>query len=162
MSKTRIIEAVRHLEVDTTRALLDAKPALLHVTDRRGFNLLHLACCVPCGDLGIDESVSAKLVTLLLDRGLDVESQLPPKQDKCTALFFAGRSRRHQGRRDGVPGVLELAEVRGGEVPRDEGRRRQRIGSEDAQDRAALRRGEGIRSDAPRVAREARRVAGPS
>src|SRR5205085_10448355 len=49
----------------------------------------HLACCVPCADLGVAESVSAKLVTLLLDRGLDVESQLPAQQDKCTALFFA-------------------------------------------------------------------------
>lgn len=89
MSKTRIIDAVTHLDVDVVRDLLDAKPELLQVTDRRGFNLLHLACCVPCADLGIAESVSAKLVNLLLDRGLDVESQLPPKHDKCTALFFA-------------------------------------------------------------------------
>ena len=64
-------------------------PALLHVTDRRGFNLLHLACCVPCTDLGIAESQAAKMVTVLLDNGLDVESMLPPAQDRCTALFFA-------------------------------------------------------------------------
>src|SRR5437588_487679 len=89
MSKTRIIDAVKQLDVDAVRDLLDAKPELLKVTDQRGFNLLHLACCVPCADLGIAESVSAKLVHLLLDRGLDVESQLPAKQDKCTALFFA-------------------------------------------------------------------------
>jgi hypothetical protein len=48
MSKTRIIDAVKHLDADAVRALLDAKPALLAATDQRGFNLLHLACCVPC------------------------------------------------------------------------------------------------------------------
>src|SRR5579864_7199154 len=89
MSKTRTIEAVKSLDVPAVRKLLDAKPELLKVADPRGFNLLHLACCVPCADLGMSESVSAKLVTLLLDRGLDVDSQLGPDQDRCTALFFA-------------------------------------------------------------------------
>lgn len=89
MSKTRIIDAVKHLDVDTVRDLLDARPGLLAVTDQRGFNLLLLACCVPAARLGIAESVGARLVTLLLDRGLDVESQLPARQEKCTALFFA-------------------------------------------------------------------------
>ena len=89
MSKTRMIEAVKQLDVDAVRDLLATEPDLLRVTDRRGFNLLHLACCVPCADLGIAESQSAKMVSLLLDRGLDVESKLPPEQDRCTALFFA-------------------------------------------------------------------------
>lgn len=89
MSKTRIIEAVKELDVAAVRGLLATKPDLLRVTDRRGFNLLHLACCVPCGDLGIAASHSAKMVNLLLDRGLDVESTLPREQDRCTALFFA-------------------------------------------------------------------------
>ena len=89
MSKTRMIEAVKQLDVDAVRGLLATDPHLLGVTDRRGFNLLHLACCVPCADLGIAWSQSAKMVSLLLDRGLDVESALPPEQDRCTALFFA-------------------------------------------------------------------------
>src|SRR5215831_12772595 len=89
MSKARMIGAVKELDVETVRALLAADPGLLRVTDRRGFNLLHLACCVPCADLGIAESYAAKMVTLLLDYGLDVESKLPPEQDRCTALFFA-------------------------------------------------------------------------
>lgn len=84
-----MIEAVKQLDVDTVRDLLATEPGLLSVTDRRGFNLLHLACCVPCADLGIAESHSAKMVSLLLDQGLDVESKLPPGQDRCTALFFA-------------------------------------------------------------------------
>lgn len=89
MSKARMIEAVKQLDVDAVRELLAREPGLLGVTDRRGFNLLHLACCVPCADLGIAESQSAKIVSLLLDHGLDVESTLPPEQDRCTALFFA-------------------------------------------------------------------------
>jgi len=89
MSKSRVIEAVKQLDFDEVRALLDAEPDLVSVTDRRGFNLLHLACCVPCADLGIPESQSARVVDLLLDRGLDVESKLQAEQDRCTALFFA-------------------------------------------------------------------------
>src|SRR5499427_11028873 len=89
MSKTRMIEAVKKLDIETVRALRADEPDLLRVTDRQGFNLLHLACCVPCADLGIAESHSAKMVRLLLDYGLDVESKLPPEQDGCTALFFA-------------------------------------------------------------------------
>ena len=89
MSKTRMIEAVKQLDIATVRTLLAADPDLLRVTDRRGFNLLHLACSVPCADLGIAESDAAQLVMLLLDEGLDVESMLPPEHDRCTALFFA-------------------------------------------------------------------------
>jgi uncharacterized protein len=89
MSKARMLGAVKALDVETVRALFAADPGLLRVTDRRGFNLLHLACCVPCSDLRIAESQAAKMVTVLLDNGLDVESKLPPEQDRCTALFFA-------------------------------------------------------------------------
>jgi hypothetical protein len=50
--------------------LLATEPAPLRATDRSGFNLLRLACCVPCADLAISESHSAKVVSLLLDYGL--------------------------------------------------------------------------------------------
>jgi ankyrin repeat protein len=89
MSKTRMIEAVKKLEFETVRTLLAADARLLRVTDRRGFNLLHIACCVPCAELGVPESHAAKMVNLLLDEGLDVESKLPARQEGCTALFFA-------------------------------------------------------------------------
>jgi ankyrin repeat protein len=89
MSKTRMIAAVKKLDIATVRDLLAADPDLLGVTDRRGLNLLHLACSVPCADLGMAESDSARIVNLLLDHGLDVESKLPREQDSCTALFFA-------------------------------------------------------------------------
>jgi ankyrin repeat protein len=89
MSKARIVEAVRTLDLESARRLVDANPALLQVTDRAGRNLLHLACSASCADLKLPESVSARLVNFLLDRGLDVESTLPEGRDRCTALFFA-------------------------------------------------------------------------
>ncbi len=108
MSKTRLIEAVRQLDVDAVRDLLAEDPGLVGVTDRRGFNLLHLACCVPCA-VGIAESQAAKMVGLLLDRGLDVESTLPREQDRCTALFFAVARGRN-------PTVIRLLLERGAKV----------------------------------------------
>jgi len=88
MSKTRMIEAVEHLDLESTRRLLDANPALLTVTDRRGRNLLHLACSASCSTLKKPESAAARIVNLLLDRGLDVESPMADG-DKGTALWFA-------------------------------------------------------------------------
>jgi len=88
MSKTRMIESVQNLDLESARKLLDAKPALLTVTDRRGRNLLHLACSASCSKLKMPESASARMVNLLLDRGLDVESPMA-SGDRCTALWFA-------------------------------------------------------------------------
>jgi ankyrin repeat protein len=95
MSKSRIIEAVQHLDVKSTRELLDARPALISVADRQGRNLLHLACSVSCSKLKLPEAKSASMVNLLLDRGMDVESPLPDEScGGCTALWFAvGRGR---------------------------------------------------------------------
>ena len=87
MSKTRIIESVKNLDLQSTRTLLQAKPSLLTVTDRQGRNLLHLACSASCAELNVPEGVSARLVNFLLDRGLDIES--PVGRDACTVLFFA-------------------------------------------------------------------------
>ena len=87
MSKGRLIEAVQNLDLRTTSKLLDAKPALLSVTDRQGRNLLHLACSASCKELKVPESMSARMVNFLLDLGMDIDS--PMGRDKCTALFFA-------------------------------------------------------------------------
>ena len=97
MSKTRIIEAVKNLDLESTKTLLQAKPSLLTVTDAKGRNLLHLACSASCEKLKVPESVSARIVNLLLDRGLDVESPLLVDDcDTVNALWFAvarGRNR---------------------------------------------------------------------
>ena len=58
MSKTRIIEAVKTLNVGAVRKLPDAKPSLLTVTDRASRNLLHLACSASCADLKVLETAS--------------------------------------------------------------------------------------------------------
>ena len=87
MSKTRVIEAVKTLDFESTRKLLDANPSLLTVVDRQGRNLLHLACSASCGKLEVSEALSARLVNFLLDRGMDIES--PVGRDACTVLFFA-------------------------------------------------------------------------
>jgi ankyrin repeat protein len=89
VSKARILEAVRHLDVEGTMALLDRQPSLLSVTDRSGRNLLHVACSVSCQDLGVSEAVSARLVNLLLDRGLDVDSPLLTSGYPCNSVWFA-------------------------------------------------------------------------
>ena len=88
MSKTRIIQAVKDLDVEAVRDLLDDKPALLTVREPGGRNLLHMACSVPCADLKIPEALAAKMANLLLDRGIEIDATKEHK-DRCTALFFA-------------------------------------------------------------------------
>jgi len=93
MSKTRILEAARRLDLLSVKALLEADPSLRATTDRHGRNLLHLACSASCSKLKVSESASARMVNFLLDHGFDVESQMTDR-DRCTALWFAvGRGR---------------------------------------------------------------------
>jgi len=87
MSKTRIIEAVKDLDLESTEKLLKAKPSLITVTDRGGRNLLHLACSVSREKVRSPETPPARMVNFLLDRGLEID--LPVGPDACTALFFA-------------------------------------------------------------------------
>jgi ankyrin repeat protein len=86
-SKTRLIEAVRALDLESARDQLDAKPSLLDVTDRQGRNLVHLACGASCTDIGVPEAHAARVVNLFLDRGLPIDE--PYGRDKCTPLFEA-------------------------------------------------------------------------
>ena len=98
MSKSRIIESVRNLDLKTTRELLDATPSLLNVTDRQGRNLLHLACSASCPNLKVPESTATRMVSFLLDCGMDLESPLAVSDcDTVNALWFAvarGRNRK--------------------------------------------------------------------
>ena len=87
MSKARIFEAVKTLDVETARRLIEAKPALLEAVDRQGRTLLHLACAANCAELKLPESDAARMVNMLLDWGLDIES--PIGKDHVTALFTA-------------------------------------------------------------------------
>jgi ankyrin repeat protein len=89
MSKTRLVEAVHHLDVKAARKLVDQNSSLLTVTDRSGRNLLHLACSVSCKELGVAEAIAARLVNWLLDCGLDVESTLVADGYPCNSVWFA-------------------------------------------------------------------------
>jgi ankyrin repeat protein len=89
MSKTRILERVRALDFAATKALLVGQPALLGVTDAGGRNLLHLACSASCKDLRLSEASSKRLVRLLLDRGIDIESTVVMDGYPCNSVWFA-------------------------------------------------------------------------
>jgi ankyrin repeat protein len=93
VSKTRIIESVKRLNLATTRALLDAKPQLLAVRNRQELNLLHLACSASCERLKVPETDAVRMVRFLLDRGMDIEEQVG--RDRCPPLFFAVASGRN-------------------------------------------------------------------
>lgn len=88
MSKTRLIEAVKHLDLKETKEILEAKPELLKVWNEQGRNLLHLACSADCKRLEKPESAAVKMVTLLLDRGLDIEKTAAPDKRGRTALHI--------------------------------------------------------------------------
>jgi ankyrin repeat protein len=106
-SKTRLLEAVKALDVDAVRAQLDAKPALLGVTDRQGRNLLHQTCGVGTRDLEVPETLAPRLAELLLDRGLEIDAAYG--RDKCTALFEAVARARN-------PTLVRLLITRGAKV----------------------------------------------
>ena len=89
MSKTRIIESVKSLDLETTAKLLNAKPSLLMIRNRQGRNLLHLACSASCPKLKVPETVAVRTVKFLLDRGLDIEEPGLSGRDPCTPIFFA-------------------------------------------------------------------------
>ena len=75
MSKTRLFEAVKTLDLKATKKILEAKPELLKVWNDQGRNLLHMACSVDCTDLGKPESASARMVAYFLDSGFDIEEE---------------------------------------------------------------------------------------
>ena len=60
MSKTRLIEAVKHLDLQGTKDILEAKPELLRVWNDQGRNLLHLTCGASA-DVPDREGVTARL-----------------------------------------------------------------------------------------------------
>jgi ankyrin repeat protein len=107
MSKTRVIEAVMKLDLESTKTLLKDNPALLNVTDRQGRNLLHLACSASWEKLKMPEAASVRMAAFLLDRGMEID--IPVGPDGCTALFFAVANARN-------PTLIKLLLKRGAKV----------------------------------------------
>ena len=89
MSKTRLLEAVKQLDLAEAKRILAAKPELLSVWNEQGRNLLHLACSADCKKLGKPEAAAVKVVAFLLDRGLDIEQDGGAGPDLCKPIWFA-------------------------------------------------------------------------
>lgn len=89
MSKTRLFEAIKALDLASTRRILEAKPELLKAWNGQGRNLLHLACSADCKNLEKPESAAVRLVDYLLDRGLDIEEEGGAGPDLCKPIWFA-------------------------------------------------------------------------
>ena len=89
MSKTRLFEAVKQLDLPGAKQILEAKPDLLSVWNDQGRNLLHLACSVECKKLKKPEAAATKMVAFLLDRGLDIEQEGGAGPDLCKPIWFA-------------------------------------------------------------------------
>jgi len=107
MSKAAIIAAVQGLDLETTGALLTARPSLLAVTDRQGRNLLHLACSASPATRHVSEAAQVRMARLLLDRGLEIDVRVG--RDACTPLFFAVARARN-------PALVEALLARGAQV----------------------------------------------
>jgi ankyrin repeat protein len=87
MSKTALIESVKQLAIENTKRILAERPDLLHVTDRQGRNLLHIASAASTQRLGKSKATQVRLVSYLLDQGFEID--LTFGKDDVTALFAA-------------------------------------------------------------------------
>lgn len=72
MSKTRLFQAIKALDLETVAALVEARPDLLGVTDDRRRNPLHLLCSLPADSKTAHRSLA--LARRLLDAGIDVNA----------------------------------------------------------------------------------------
>jgi ankyrin repeat protein len=89
MSKTRLFEAIKTLDLKETKRILEARPELTKVWNEQGRNLLHMACSVDCAGVGKPESAAARLVSFLLDSGFDLEEEGGAGSDLCKPIWFA-------------------------------------------------------------------------
>ena len=89
VSKSRLIDAVKQLDLKETKRILDAKPELEKIWNDQGRNLLHIACSVDCEDIGKPMSSAARMVAFLLDRGFDIEEDGGAGPDLCKPIWFA-------------------------------------------------------------------------
>ncbi len=89
MSKTRLFQSIKALDLDGVRAGLEASPGLREATAERGRNALHLLCGRPCR--GQDVARSLKLAEYLLDAGFDVNEPafVEGPAFKATPLWFS-------------------------------------------------------------------------
>ena len=88
MSKTRLFQAIKSLDVAAVAALLEARPELGQVRDERGRNALHLLCSLPGRDTSRDRSIA--LAERLLGLGFSIdEPAFVEGPFKATPLWYA-------------------------------------------------------------------------
>jgi uncharacterized protein len=72
MSKTGLFRSIKALDVEAVASLLEARPALIRVTDDRRRNPLHFLCSLPTDQKTGTRSLA--LARRLLDAGLDINA----------------------------------------------------------------------------------------
>lgn len=88
MSKTRLFQSIKVLDVEAVSSLLAARPALLRVVDERRRNPLHFLCGLPAGPRTGARSLA--LARRLLDAGLDVNAAAFTEDAfQATPLWYA-------------------------------------------------------------------------
>jgi len=88
MSKTRLFQSIKSLNLEAVAALLEAHPELEQVKDERGRNALHFLCSLPRTDKIRERS--PELAQYLLGLGLDInEPAFVEGPFKATPLWYA-------------------------------------------------------------------------
>jgi hypothetical protein len=88
MSKTRLFQSIKSLNLEAVDSLLEAHPDLKQVKDERGRNALHLLCSLPTRKGGNRQSL--ELAQYLLGLGFDIN--VPAFVEgafKATPLWYA-------------------------------------------------------------------------
>jgi uncharacterized protein len=88
MSKTRLFQSIKSLNLEAVDSLLEAHPDLKQVKDERGRNALHLLCSLPTRER--DNRQSLKLAQYLLGLGFDINAPaFVEGAFKATPLWYA-------------------------------------------------------------------------
>jgi len=89
MSKTRLFQSIKSLNLDAVASLLEAHPELTQVKDERGRNALHLLCSLPSHERKNRQSL--ELVQHLLGLGFDINAPafVEGAAFKATPLWYA-------------------------------------------------------------------------
>ena len=89
-SKTRLTACVKALDAEAVVAGLEARPDLLHHTDERGRNWLHLCASIDVRKRGLDPADALPLAEALLDLGIDVNGAAFTEGTwRATPLWYA-------------------------------------------------------------------------
>ena len=89
-SKTRLTACVKAFDTDAVVAGLKRRPDLLHHTDERGRNWLHLCASVEARKRGLDPADAVRLAGALLDFGIDLNAAAFTEGIwRATALWYA-------------------------------------------------------------------------